>query len=504
MPGFGQLDVSNLSILRAARDFRKRNHPAYCYTVQVETQGLNPADLDRLRSLNKSLHINIVQQLNNTAPIPRINRAGKRIIVVGSGPAGYFAALRLAEHGFAVRVLERGKAVENRDKDVAELSMKGLLNCESNICFGEGGAGTYSDGKLVTRKHDPRVRQILENFVELGAPAAILTANHPHIGTDILRQVVQTLRRTLIKNGAEICFAEKADDIVLRKGLLVSVRTSRRDAEDFSDVVLAIGHSARDSYRMLFGRGIQMESKPFAIGVRCEHAQGFINQSQRGTEAGEPAEYRLVHNINERRSTYSFCMCPGGAVICSSAQQGHLAVNGMSNSRRSGPWANAALVVKVDAADFPSAHPFAGIEFQERIEADAFRAAGGDYKAPAQRITDFLAGRPGVDLPKSSYRPGTVPADLNRLLPGFVAECLRASLPLFDKKIRGFVSSEALLIGVETKTSSPVRIRRDPSGAATGIANLYPCGEGAGYAGGIVSSALDGMLAADKIAEKYQ
>lgn len=503
LKGFEAIKIDAVSIVRRARDFRKKNQPVYCYTVHVEVASLNAVDLGRLQTKNKTLHINIVKEAEPAFAAAPIASAGKKVLVVGAGPAGYFAALRLAERGFNVTLLERGKAVEDRDKDVAELSMKGILNPESNICFGEGGAGTYSDGKLVTRKHDPHIRRILETFVRMGAPPEILTSNRPHIGTDILRRVVQALRKSVVERGVEVSFGEKFQDVVPHEARIVSVQTSRRTVEDLSDLVLAVGHSARDTYRMLFAKGIQIEAKPFAVGVRCEHPQEFINRSQHGARAHGPAEYRLVHNLDKRRSAYSFCMCPGGVVVCSSAQAGHLAVNGMSNSKRSGPYANAALVVKVDLADFPSPHPLAGIEFQERIEMEALRAAGSGYCAPAQRITDFLGQKQSSDLPKSSYRPGIVSADLNSILPEFVAECLRASLPIFDRKIHGFVSSEALLIGVETKTSSPVRILRDDSGCAAGIRNLYPIGEGAGYAGGIMSSALDGMLAAEKIAAKY-
>lgn len=437
---------------------------------------------------------------------------GEAPVIVGTGPAGLWAALRLVEAGQPAILLERGGALDKRHAAVRGLRRDGRLDPESNLCFGAGGAGTYSDGKLYTRRRDPEIDRIHEDLAALGAPPEILVEAHPHIGTNRLIKMLVRLEEFLRDSGCEVRYDQKVTGLVrAASGRVAGVRLASGEELAASSVVLATGHSARDVYHWLHADGVQLQPKPFAIGARCEHPQALIDRLQLGTQAGhpqlEPAEYFLTAQIGPR-GVYSFCMCPGGFVIPTTTEPGHLNVNGMSNHRRGSDFANAALVVTVEPADFwierpgDLSHlgPLAGLAFQRALEAKAFAAGGGGYAAPAQRLTDFLAGRIG-DLPeRTSYRPGLAAADLRAVLPERVHATLARGVLRFEQKMRGFLTSDAILIGVETTTSSPIRIVRDERTLmAPGFEGLYPTGEGAGMAGGIVSSALDGLRVAEAL-----
>jgi len=435
---------------------------------------------------------------------PRL-AGGRRIVIVGMGPAGLFAALRLVEYGLAPTILERGRPVEERTRDVQAFWSRGELATESNVQFGEGGAGTFSDGKLTTRVNDPRIGYVLQTLVSYGAPPEILHLAKPHVGTDRLRRVVAGIRQGLLAAGCDIRFRNRVTDIVSREGRLGAVVVNGSEEIVVDDLVLAPGNSARDTYEMLARRGVYLQVKPFAMGVRVEHPQELINGIQYGRgyhRALPPADYALAYNDRHTgRSAYSFCMCPGGVVVAGSSEEGGVVTNGMSAHRRNSPFANSALVVTVGPDDFGSASPLAGVEFQRRWERRAFEAGGGGYRAPAQNLLSFLGMKGGKGV-SSSYRPGVTETDLPLVLPAAVTETLREGLRAFDRKMRGFVTAEATLTGVETRTSAPVRIVRGEDCQSVSMPGLYPTGEGAGYAGGIMSAALDGIRVADIIAEK--
>ncbi len=431
---------------------------------------------------------------------------GPRPVVVGAGPAGLFCALGLALRGARPILLERGKPVEARALDVEALCATGALDPESNVLFGEGGAGAFSDGKLTCGLNAPRMQTILRTLVACGAPEDILYDTRPHVGTDVLRGVLAALRQRLISLGCEPRFQTRLDGLRISDGRLTGLRVRRADggaAEtlDAERCYLAIGHSARDTYAMLRDAGLAMERKPFAIGVRIEHLQSEIDRAQYGAlclhPALPPADYKLSAPTPDGRGAYTFCMCPGGRVIPASQEDGCLNVNGMSDRARDGRNANAALLVGVRPDDYGSAEPLAGVAFQRRWEQAAYRRLGG-LRAPCQRVEDFLAGRPsaafGDVLP--SYRPGVEPSELAGCLPDFALDDLRLALPLLDARLRGFAHPDALLTGVELRSSAPVRLLRDPDTGQGSIGGLYPLGEGAGYAGGIMSAALDGLGAA--------
>ncbi|MFH1879917.1 MAG: FAD-dependent protein [Bacillota bacterium] len=420
-----------------------------------------------------------------------------RPVVIGAGPAGLFCALGLAVRGAKPIVLERGKRVDERTKDVTALMRDGVLNPESNVLFGEGGAGAYSDGKLTCGLKDPLIRTVLNTLAACGAPPEILIDAKPHIGTDFLRWVLKTLRGKLLTLGAELLFERRATGLAIANGRVTAVLAG--DERFGTDTVfLAAGHSARDVYAWLDAAGVPLQSKPFAVGVRIEHPQVMIDQAQYGGAAGHPAlppaEYKLNVKTPDSRGVYTFCMCPGGEVMNASSEPGRLNLNGMSRNARDGRNANAALLVGVHPSDFGG--PLDGIAFQRKIEEAAF-AVGGGYLAPCQRVEDFLRGRPsqtfGVVQP--SYRPGVVPGDIARVLPDFVTGNLRRALPILGKRLAGFDLPDALLTAPETRSSSPVRILRDGRRESP-VRGLYPLGEGAGYTGGIISSAVDGLKAA--------
>ena len=422
------------------------------------------------------------------------------VVVVGAGPAGYFAALKLLEHGYKPIVLERGKAVAARKVDVARLNREQTLHPDSNYCFGEGGAGTFSDGKLYTRATKRGdVQAVLRMLVAHGAPPDILVDAHPHIGSDVLPRVMTAIRHTLLSHGGEVHFETKVVDILLKDGRVRGVEDSVGQRYEGRGVILATGHSARDIYSLFARRNWAVEAKGFALGVRVEHPQALINKIQyHGSQNPHlpAASYTLVTQA-EGRGVFSFCMCPGGVVVPALTGEGELVLNGMSNSKRNGSLANAGMVVAVNPGDIPDYSTYgalAQLQFQQEVESVMYAVSGASLRAPAQRMTDFVQGKISQSLPKSSYFPGTLAAPLHSLLPAFVARRLQCAFPAFDKKMRGYYTREALLLGVESRTSSPIRILRNPdSFEHLQLAGLYPCGEGAGYAGGIVSSALDGI-----------
>ena len=451
-----------------------------------------------------------------------------RPVVVGFGPCGIFAALALAQMGLAPIVLERGKAVRERTQDTWDLWRKRELHPESNVQFGEGGAGTFSDGKLYSQIKDPRFlgRKVREEFVKAGAPEEILWEAHPHIGTFRLVKMVENMRADIIALGGEIRFQHKVEDIVVQdgrlRGLIVLNQASGATSELRADhVVMALGHSARDSFQMLYARGAPMEAKPFSIGFRAEHPQSLVDRARWGRHAGHPAlgaaEYRLVHHASNGRSVYSFCMCPGGTVGAATSEPGRVVTNGMSQYSRAERNANSGIVVGITPADFPTEyhhievpaaaqgkpHPLAGVELQRRLESAAFVLGGGNYSAPGQLLGDFLAGRPSTALGEvqPSYQPGVHLTDLSELLPGYAIAAMREAFPAFARKVTGYDRADAVLTGVETSTSAPVRVERDPDTLqCPGLAGLFPAGEGAGYAGGILSAGVDGLKVAEAVA----
>lgn len=433
-------------------------------------------------------------------PVLKDVSSAKEVIIVGAGPAGFFAALDLIEGGMKPVILERGKAIEDRKEDIKELYRTGIVDAESNFSFGEGGAGTFSDGKLFTRsKKRGNVQRILQILHSHGAQEDILWDGHPHIGTDVLSKVMINIRKTILQYGGEVHFNTKVTDFIIDNSTIRGVVCGDRNF--FADsVILATGHSARDMYSLLNDRGVALEAKNFAVGVRLEHPQKLIDAIQYHSPKGRgeflpAAEYSFVGQFNDR-GVYSFCMCPGGIVVPAATDKNQQVVNGMSSSGRNTPWANSAMVVEVkqdDLTEFSEHGVLAGMFFQEKMENDAYSKGSGLLKAPAQRMQDFVYKRVSKDLPFSSYKMGLNSTDMHDCLPSFVSDSLKKAFIGFGKKANGFLTNEAIMIGVETRTSSPVKIPRDKESCQhINISGLYPCGEGAGYAGGIVSAAMDG------------
>lgn len=488
---------AEFTILRKSLDARKKGNIVYRYRVVIDFPDDQCDSLLRDRDVSAYEHPEMPAVIRRTAP--------EKVLIVGSGPAGLFCALRLIEAGTRVEILERGRPVNERMKDIEELERRGVLLEESNVLFGEGGAGTYSDGKLTTRTRRPEIDWFFHKLVEYGAPSSIIYDAKPHIGTDRLRGILQNIRAWILAAGSEIRFNEAVDDLIIIGGQIVGLKMRSGGELRGSRLVLAAGHSARDLFTMLSLRGITLERKGFAVGVRVEHPAELIDSIQYGKSPHRDilpaAEYSLTYrNRATGRGVYSFCMCPGGKVINSSSEQGGLCTNGMSFSGRNLPFSNSALVVTVFPEDLGN-EPLSGLEFQRRIEEEAFAAGGGGFIAPVQRVTSFLEDRIDRSLPPVSYRPGVLPADLRNVLPGWIVAELKNGIRFFNKSMRGFISDDAVLIGVETRTSSPVRVLRGDDFQSVSMRGLYPAGEGSGYAGGIVSSAVDGIRCANRILE---
>ena len=505
--GIASSELVGWTVFRRNHDARRRNAIALIYTLDVVLKD-EPAVMARLADdrqigVTPDMTYRFVAHAAEEAP-------HRRPVVIGTGPCGLFAGLLLAQMGFRPLILERGKAVRERTRDTWGLWRGGRLNPESNVQFGEGGAGTFSDGKLYSQVKDPgyRARKVLTEFVKAGAPAEILYIGKPHIGTFRLVSMVETMRAEIHALGGEIRFDARVDDLAIDNGAVAGLALASGERVPADHVVLAIGHSARDTFAMLFRAGVRMEAKPFSIGVRIEHPQSLIDQARFGKFAGHPllgaADYKLVHHCANGRSVYSFCMCPGGTVVAATSEPGCVVTNGMSQYSRNERNANSALVVDVTPDDFPggAANPLSGIEYQRHWEGLAFAAGGRGYDAPGQRVGDFLAGRPSTELGPvlPSYTPGVRPADLTACLPDYVVFALREALPAFGRQIRGFDMADAVLTGVETRTSSPLRIPRGVDFQSTNTRGLYPAGEGAGYAGGILSAAIDGIRVAEAVA----
>jgi len=483
-------------VFKRAYDARNRNAITYIYTVDVTLRDENRAPKDVRPTPD------LEYKFAAHAP-----RNFQRPLVIGAGPCGLFAALVLAQSGFRPIILERGKEVRARTKDTWGLWRRSELNPESNVQFGEGGAGTFSDGKLYSQIKDPRHlgRKVLTEFVKAGAPEEILTEAHPHIGTFRLVTMVENMRAAIESLGGEYRFQSKVSDLLLAPDRhLRGVRLEGGEEIISGHVVLALGHSARDTFEMLHERGVAIEAKPFSLGLRIEHPQGLIDKARFGRSIPQlgAADYKLVHHAKNGRSVYSFCMCPGGTVVAATSEPGRVVTNGMSQYSRNERNANAGIVVGITPEmDYPG-HKLAGIAVQRQWESAAFAAGGGTYAAPAQLVGDFIAAKPSTALGDvvPSYRPGVMPTDLSSCLPGYAIEAIREALPVFGRQIKGFDRPDAVLTGVETRTSSPIRIQRGEDFQSLNTQGLYPAGEGAGFAGGILSAAVDGIKVAEAVA----
>ena len=520
-------DIVEFSIFKRGTDARKRDAILLVYTVDVAVK--NEAAL--LKKLKSDQRISITPDTSykfiahapslQSSPVKGggVKHSEKlRPVVVGFGPAGIFAALILAQSGFKPIVLERGKAVRERTKDTWGMWRKGELNPESNVQFGEGGAGTFSDGKLYSQIKDNGFygRKVLNEFVKAGAPPEILYLSHPHIGTFKLVGMVEAMRADIIALGGEIRFESRVDDIAIDNGKIQGVTLASGDHIATNHLILAIGHSARDTFELVHQRGIYIEAKPFAIGFRIEHPQSLIDKARYGNHHHEvqkqlgAADYKLVHHAENGRAAYSFCMCPGGTVVAAASEAGGVVVNGMSQYSRNERNANSGIVVGIDPVDFeadysgdPTYHPLAGMALQRQLESQAYVLGGSNYQAPAQLLGDFLNGTPSTQLGavQASYTPGVTMGDLSKALPEYAISAIKEALPAFGRQIKGYDLPDALLTGVETRTSSPVRIKRDEvTMQSVNTQGLYPTGEGAGYAGGIFSAAVDGIKAAEAVA----
>lgn len=504
--GIRDADLLNFSVFKRSYDARKKNSVIlFIYIIDLEARDeaailARLADDHNIRPAPDTGYHPVAQAPANLSERP---------LVVGFGPCGLFAALLLAQMGFKPIVLERGKDVRRRTKDTWALWRKKTLTAESNVQFGEGGAGLFSDGKLYSQIKDPKFygRKVMHEFVRAGAPEEIMYVSKPHIGTFRLTGVVSTMREEIIALGGEVRFESKVSDLLINDGQLEGVVLESGEQLHSRHVVLALGHSSRDTFRMLHRQGVFLEAKPFAVGFRIEHPQSMIDQARLGKYAGHPAlgaaDYKLVHQASNGRAVYSFCMCPGGTVVAATSEPERVVTNGMSQYSRNERNANAGIVVGINPEqDFPGG-PLAGVELQERLESRAYELGGRDYCAPAQLVGDFIRGVPSTAFGEvePSYKPGVRLGDLAPSLPDYAIEAIREALPVFGKQIRGFDRNDAVLTGIETRTSSPVRITRDPQTLQSlNLRGLYPAGEGAGYAGGILSAGVDGIKVAEAVA----
>lgn len=496
--------VISFNVFKRGYDARKKNDIQLIYTVDVEVANAEKL----LAKFEKDQHVRPTPDMSYKFVAQAPANLQERPLVIGFGPCGLFAALVLAQMGFKPIIVERGKEVRERTKDTFGFWRKRTLNPESNVQFGEGGAGTFSDGKLYSQVKDPNFygRKVVTEFVEAGAPEEILYVSKPHIGTFKLVTMIEKMRAKIIELGGEIRFSTRVDDIHIEDGQITGVTLSNGEDIKSRHVVLAVGHSARDTFEMLHERGVYMEAKPFSVGFRIEHKQSMIDEARFGKNAGHPllgaADYKLVHHCKNGRTVYSFCMCPGGTVVAATSEEGRVVTNGMSQYSRAERNANSAIVVGISPEqDYPG-DPLAGIRLQRELEANAYKLGGENYDAPAQKIGDFLKGRDPSELGdvQPSFTPGIKLTDLSKALPAFAIDAIREAIPAFDRQIKGFASEDGLLTGVETRTSSPVCIKRGKDYQSINLKGFYPAGEGAGYAGGILSAGIDGIKVAEAVA----
>lgn len=489
-------DIIKWHIARKSIDARKKDDVHYTYSIDVQVK-----DENKYKKLEK------VKKFQ----IPNVKIKKKlttRPVIVGAGPAGLFSALILIQNSIKPIIIEQGQPVEKRKESVDTFLKTGKLNTFSNVQFGEGGAGTFSDGKLTTGIHSPFCRKVLEEFVHFGAPEQILYLSKPHIGTDHLIHIIKNMREYIISKGGTFLFNTKVIDFEIMNHHIVSLRTIHNQFEETikaDNVILAIGHSSRDTFETLYYKGVTMESKNFSVGVRIEHLQKWINQAQYGTITKlhlPPAEYKLAYHTDSGRSCYTFCMCPGGVVMASSSEPNSIVTNGMSNFLRDGKNANSAVLVNVTPEDFKNTSPLAGIYFQKNLEEKAFILGGSNYFAPVQRVEDFFKNQKSKQIGevKPTYQPGFTLSNLNEILPTFVSDTLKQGIQFFDTKLHGFANPDSILTGLETRSSSPIKIPRNEK-LISNISGIYPCGEGAGYAGGIMSAAVDGIKCAISLLE---
>jgi len=494
-------EIENYKIVKRTIDSRRKNI-IFVYSVDVKIKDINKIKKWSPRHRTRKHKAFIYKEKIVKKKID------KKIIIVGSGPCGLFATLLLAKAGLKPTLIERGKDVDSRIKDINNFSKTGELNTKSNIQFGEGGAGTFSDGKLHTLIKNPRSKYIFTELIKAGAPEEIAWNGRPHIGTDKLRKVIKNLRKEIINLGGKVKFETQLTNLEIKNEKIKAIIINEKEKIQVDELILATGHSARDTYKMLYEKKLKMKTKAFSIGLRIEHSREMINKSQYGKLYKHPkletAKYKLIQHLKDKRPVYTFCMCPGGYVMGASSEKNCVVTNGMSEYAQDGENSNSALLVPIMPKDFKSDHPLAGIEFQQKWEKKAFLEGGSNYFAPIQLLGDFLEKRKSIKIKniKPSYKPGVKLSNLDLCLPDFVIESLREAIPLFDKKIKGFANPEAILTGIETRSSSTIKIERNEK-YESNIKGIYPAGEGSGHAGGIVSSAIDGMLVAEAIIEKY-
>ncbi len=508
--GISSKDLVDFIVFKRSYDARKNIALAFIYTIDVSVKNeeaiLTQFGHDQHVRPSPDTSYHFVTQANSQSDNP----LSERPVVIGFGPCGIFAALVLAQMGFKPIVLERGKQVRERTQDTWGLWRKNVLNPESNVQFGEGGAGTFSDGKLYSQIKDPKFygRKVIQEFIKAGAPEEIAYVAKPHIGTFRLVGVVEKMRQEIISLGGEVRFQQKVTGFEIKDGEMAGIHLESGEKLAARHVIIALGHSARDTFKALHEAGVYIEPKPFSVGFRIEHPQSLIDRARLGPHAGNPligaADYKLVHHAKNGRAVYSFCMCPGGTVVAATSEENRVVTNGMSQYSRNERNANAGIVVNVDPEDYGGSaeNPLAGIDFQRALESKAFELGGRNYEAPGQLVGDFIAGQTSTEFGKviPSYKPGVHLTDLAQALPDFVIEAMREALPAFEKKIKGFAMHDAVLTGVETRTSSPLRITRGNNYQSLNVKGLYPAGEGAGYAGGILSAGVDGIKVAEALA----